>query len=996
MMRAMVSPYLRSVLLVGLVAAASGAACRRDGCVGGDDGRCLPAAACAELHYSCDGLAGTLRLVSLQADGGGVPGWKTDPKTLAAPGDFVLENDRVRVVLDAPEHPHHLAPSGGSIIDFSPMVPRNVAGDQTNAIYQAAGLLPRDAVHYERAETYDDPGAGFVAVVFRGRLEADRRVSVVTRYELRRCEPGLRVRTDLYNGAPDPNTLYLTDAFFWGDQTLVPFVPGTGLGFRAPELDLEHVDEAWREWPFMAARAQAPPDTSYAAVPCDRDRGAGFNSTTLTAAGVPLRTTQPGDGVRFERFLIATQGPGLAPAVGEALRVRAMVHGEPSPVAARGRIVTDAGVPIKSEAGRAASLLFYEPAFGPDPDEPSRRTPWTEAVPNVDGRFEVSLPPDRSYRIQAYGFGRPIGAPTTFSVARADVDLGDISVVAPATLIVDVESKAGTPATFAQLVVVPSEPSSVTPAPTFYGLFPGCEPMLGPPHGGTPACNRALTESGQFVLLVPPGRYNVYATRGPFARLNRAAVDLVSGEEEHLSLLSESLDKLLPADVLSGDFHVHGAGSFDSSIPDQDRVVSFLAAGVDVVVATDHDVVTTYASTLAALGAGDRMVVIPGVEQTPNILWFDVPGETFPRTLGHFNFWPLATGGMPRIAAPWDELREPGELMDDIEPFFDPPGSGIRQLNHPYSETKLGRDQGFLRAINYDPRRSIEKNDTFAAQVLNRRPRGEHRNLDWDVQEVMTGASRADWLRYRALWFSLLSQGILRTGTANSDTHSLALEQVGYPRNLVFGEHLTVNPFSVEQFNGAVRAGRVVGTNGPVLNAWIEDEIDDGTGNLVKQVFRPNVDPRQAIKQTSTMTLNIVVSGAPWIPIEEVRVIVNGDVVQTRTQEVTDLGPSNHFGTQPWRISIPPISVSHLMPVTANPDQRPDTWIVVEAGMTLPSRMDLEDVDGDGLPDLAPGAVPPSSLADLQVVAPGVWPVAFSNPFLIDRDGDGWNAPGLP
>ena len=53
----------------------------------------------------------------------------------------------------------------------------------------------------------------------------------------------------------------------------------------------------------------------------------------------------------------------------------------------------------------------------------------------------------------------------------------------------------------------------------------------------------------------------------------------------------------------------------------------------------------------------------------------------------------------------------------------------------------------------------------------------------------MTGASPAEWLRYRALWFSLLSQGFLRAGTANSDTHSLALEHVGYPRNLVFGDH---------------------------------------------------------------------------------------------------------------------------------------------------------------------------------------------------------------
>ncbi len=694
----------------------SAAGCRRDGCVGGDDGRCLPAAACPELRYSCGALPGTLLLTQVSGEDAGMRA--ASPKMLAAPGDFVLENDRVHVVLDAPEHPHHLAPSGGSIIDFAPIGKPGEGGDQTNAVYQAAGLLPRDAVHYDSAEAYDhhdDPESPYVAVVFRGRLEGERRVTVVTRYELRPCEPGVRVRTDVYNGALDANTLYVTDAFFWGDNALVPFVPGTGLGFRAPELDLEHIDEAWREWPFMAARSEGPPDVSYAAVPCNRERGAGFNSTTLTAAGVPLRTTQPGDGDHFDRFLIATLGPGLAPAVGEALDVRASVHGEPAPVMVKGQLVSG-GLPIEIRAGRAASLLFYEPAFGPDPDDPSRRTPWTEAVPDAKGAFVVALPPDRSYRMQAYAFGRPNGAPltngapTTFAVAREDVDLDDITVTAPAHLVVNVKSRdplAGESTRFAEVVVVPSDPSRADETPTFYGLFPGCEPMLGPPHGASPACNRVLTrEDGTIDFLVPPGRYHVYASRGPFATLDRATVNLEPGEEKQQTLFSQPLKELLPKGVLSGDFHVHGAGSYDSSIPDQDRVVSFVAAGVDVVVATDHDVVTTYADTVRYLNAS--LVVIPGVEQTPNIIWFAVPGESFPKTLGHFNFWPLAPGMLAsRIAAPWDELREPGDLMDDIEPLFAPAGAGVRQLNHPYAETKLGRDQGFLRAIKYDPGQPI-------------------------------------------------------------------------------------------------------------------------------------------------------------------------------------------------------------------------------------------------------------------------------------------------
>ena len=45
----------------------------------------------------------------------------------------------------------------------------------------------------------------------------------------------------------------LTDGYFWGDRTLLPFVPLPGQGFRAPELELLHLSNAWREWPFMAA-----------------------------------------------------------------------------------------------------------------------------------------------------------------------------------------------------------------------------------------------------------------------------------------------------------------------------------------------------------------------------------------------------------------------------------------------------------------------------------------------------------------------------------------------------------------------------------------------------------------------------------------------------------------------------------------------------------------------------------------------------------------------
>jgi hypothetical protein len=990
---------MRRAVFLGICAVAFAASgCKRDGCVGGDDGKCLPPAACPALPPPPVCSSTPLLSVTPVTD---VSARAPGPKALAAKDDLVLENDFLRAVLDEPTppgeptHAQGLAPSGGTLIDFSPKDAKGaLVGDQINGVFQGAGLLPRDAVHYEHWEVINQSLAqssagAYVAVVFRGHLEGDARVTVVTRYELRACEHGLRVRTDIYNGARDPNTLALTDAFFWGDRTLLPFVPGAGLGFRAPSLDLLHLSAAWREWPFVAARTQAPPQVAYASVPCDRPRAAGFNDPTLSAVGVPLAPTLPGDGFSFERFLVAAPGPGLAAAVDQAMSARVALHGDPPAVSVTGHVVTGAGPldptdPSSAALVRSVSLLFYEPAPGPDPDDESGRVPRNEAVPGPDGAFEVTLPPNRVYRVQPYAFGLPAAPPSSFAVATDLVKVGDITVPRAGHLVASVEDLPGERATFAELVLVPVDaPAATATAPSLYGLFSGCNPMLGAPHGGSPACNRALTTDGRFDLLVPAGRYYAYATRGPFASLDRREVELDPGGEAAISLVSETLPDLVPPGTLSGDFHVHGGASYDSSIPDQDRVVSFLATGVDVIVATDHDVVTDYADTLKALGVTDQLVVLPGVEQTPNILWFDVPGQTFPKTIGHFNFWPLARNVLaPRNGSPWDELREPGQMMDDIEPSF--VGAGVRQMNHPWSESKLGRDQGFLRMIQMDPRRSLTEPGYFAGNVLLRTPGTQRRNIDFDVQEVMTGASRRDWLRYRTLWFSLLSQGFLRAGAANSDSHTLSIERVGYPRNLVFGGHDRAM-FDPEKFDADVRAGHMFGTNGPVLDVT----IDDATGAL----HRPDLGA--AFEPSDRSTLTVTIAAAPWIPLAELRVFVNG--AQVLTKDIAGLLPrTNHFGLEAQRATVP-IALKDLGLPSG------DAWLVVEVGM---KQDPAPDTDGDGLPDLAdadlptrpPNAGEPTTERfDLEAIAPGVWPVAFSNPFLLERNGTpGWQAPGLP
>src|SRR3954452_7893348 len=91
------SPIVLGVLaLVAVTAAAAG--CHHDGCVGGDDGQCVPPAACPALVYAAC-AAPKLRVEQIS---GGKGQRVYGPKSLAAEGDYLLENDLVRVVLDAP------------------------------------------------------------------------------------------------------------------------------------------------------------------------------------------------------------------------------------------------------------------------------------------------------------------------------------------------------------------------------------------------------------------------------------------------------------------------------------------------------------------------------------------------------------------------------------------------------------------------------------------------------------------------------------------------------------------------------------------------------------------------------------------------------------------------------------------------------------------------------------------------------------------------------
>jgi hypothetical protein len=365
-----------------------------------------------------------------------------------------------------------------------------------------------------------------------------------------------------------------------------------------------------------------------------------------------------------------------------------------------------------------------------------------------------------------------------------------------------------------------------------------------------------------------------------------------------------------------------------------------------VIVSSDHDNLGGFGPALAALGVGQRIHVIQGVEATSS-----TPSEQAPWTLGHSNAWPLPYRPTAhRKGAPPTQDRTLAELYAELRSRY---GARVVQLNHPMAR-RWGEldDEAYLTHLGSvgraaDPAIPLEAppNDALLVPASD----GHTRAIDFDAIELMNGDSRVQYLQVRDLWYSFLRQGLRRTGTANSDTHGPD-EVAAYPRNYVYaGSDGAV--WDEAAFDDAIRAGRVFGTNGPLVAAFNVNGARMG-GDVAAPGGR--------------VVVEIAIAAAPWVPVDEVRLLVNGEVVR-------------RWAELPRGAEPPVLRLRERVDL----ELAGDAFVTLEAGAPL---------------DAEPAAWAAAHAGDYtKFVAPGFVASAFTNPIWVDADGDGrFAAPGLP
>ena len=240
------------------------------------------------------------------------------------------------------------------------------------------------------------------------------------------------------------------------------------------------------------------------------------------------------------------------------------------------------------------------------------------------------------------------------------------------------------------------------------------------------------------------------------------------------------------------------------------------------------------------------------------------------------------------------------------------------------------------------------------------------RNIDFDVIEIDNGGNRSgfgDLKLVRRDWLSLLNQAInvgklgqrhLPWGTGVSDSHRLVVELPGYSRTYVgAGDFPSTGSIDVKTFNTAVLGGNMSISSGPYISFTA-----DAGGPSVKmgQTLGPSV---------SSVNLHIQVQAAPWVPVDEVRIIKNGCVFacyNSSTSPAVAPNPSDPF--EQTNTNVVRFNATITDSVSG------DSYYIVEASQNLPV---------SGAPPVDPV---------MNLVAKDAVPWAMTNPILVDGDGD--------
>jgi hypothetical protein len=402
--------------------------------------------------------------------------------------------------------------------------------------------------------------------------------------------------------------------------------------------------------------------------------------------------------------------------------------------------------------------------------------------------------------------------------------------------------------------------------------------------------------------LVPYGTYHVWAWRGIEYELWEGDVDL-SADRGKVPLAISLTRAWTPHGTLAADLHVHAHASNDSGLPNPQRVIAQVAAGIQVIGLSDHNANGDLSAEIRDLHLDDRVVSIASNELTADAV--------------HLGVYPVD----PKAPAPKLVPDESVQQMFDIAHAF--PNHPVVQLNHPRFRVTALYDGTHWDGVAWPP--------PFP--------------LAFDAVEVLAGYSAFNDKTDRRFdesvrdFYTIVDHGHLVTPLGNSDTHDLNWVLDGTARNYVYADDPRVKPFDQNGFVRAIRERRVVATTGP----WLDVEARASKGDS------KTVGPGQSLVAKSSVWLDVHASAAKFMHIDRIRITVGSDHGPRLAQEVDGTSWSGEIAIDPHDTWIGVTAEGdQALPLEITGSYQRDRWN--RPGVTPYAIISpiLVDQDGDG------------------------------------------------
>lgn len=449
---------------------------------------------------------------------------------------------------------------------------------------------------------------------------------------------------------------------------------------------------------------------------------------------------------------------------------------------------------------------------------------------------------------------------------------------------------------------------------------------------------------GLAAAYFPKGDYLAYGTRGPLSYLDVVPVKSFEGQQD---ITHGFVTQVAPLPT--------GWTSFDIPSPTQattgglnpgEMLSSALAEGIQVVARTEEDVNMDPAALRSEFRNEIESLAVTDAQRTAIASDPMIVGARSSSLADGFTtalFTPAPTNTRNGGARP-----SKGWTLAD---FITQAEGGFTVVHRPRGPQGLFTARGFNPAVALGT--GVNAWWTQTGPISLGKRQGDFDALELIRAEGCDPANPTAWFTelkaVRADWFALLKQqgpGAFTKGLGLSSAKFSLDTPVGLARTyLKVGASL--DPAALNPVLEALRSGAAVASTGPLLDVAINGT---GPGGLVAG---PAV----------TVTVTISLYAPDWVPVDEVRLVVNG---------VAQVVPLTSFtaSTTDFRLRTATLT-GVAMPAGQ------DAWVLVEAG------------------------VPLATVGAYQVGTPwhrimrGIYPVAISNPVFVDVNGGGYTPPGL-